>query len=1099
MTFRLWRVCLLLFGSGACALIYQVAWFRELRLIFGASTAASAAVLAVFMGGLGIGGAVLGKRADTNKNPLQLYANLEIGVAITAALTPVLVWLAQAIYIGIGGASTLGSGGATVLRLFLSVVVLAPSTVLMGGTLPSAARAVEREGSVGRQRVAALYGINTAGAVVGTIAANFFLLELFGTQLTLWMICLVNVLIGLLGRAFARSPEEDVPAPSAADVAAVDEVPPLPTSLKWFPPLAASVAGVSFTLMELVWYRMLAPLLGGSSYTFGLILAIALIGIGIGGALYARTRRPATLTLFAVTCALEALAIAIPYAIGDRLAILSLLLRSVARLSFGWSIGAWSAVACIAVLPAAIVSGFQFPAIIGLYGRGKTGVGRDVGNAYLANTLGSIVGSIAGGFGLLPLLTAPKCWILVVAVLVATAVLALVYDVKSRGVPLGRALGAGLIAVFALVAVSALGPTAAWRHSGIGAGRADAVTGNVDADGVESFVRRWRGATKWDEEGLESTVALGWTSGYAFIVNGKVDGHSVGDAPTQVMSGLVASLLHPAPKSTLIVGLGTGSTAGWLAAVPEMERVDVVELEPSILRVARDCAPVNHDVMNNPKVHIQLGDAREVLRTTKRHYDIIFSEPSNPYRAGISSMYTVEYYRSAAERLNEGGYFVQWLQAYEVDGWAVATVLTTLRQVFPSLTIWSTTSGDLLVVAEKVEGPGIDMARIKKRVAEEPYASAIRATWKTWSAEGVLSHHVGARELADRIVQENLGSVNTDDQNLLEFAFARSVGVHRRVDDDVQRLGVRLRLDAPKVVGALDLPLLQEETYLRHYLAGRPADPPSAEVRELSRILSRVEKGEPKSVLASWRKLGRDPRTLFEAEAIARVAAHGLDPDAERFLALLPSDAQREIMRSVIAYRRNDNEGTRAALDRAFTKLRTDPWVPMSDVDAAFDLAKLLARQAPPLARPLAESLAQPFAVELARERRILTRISLARMTRDPKLCIAALDEMTSPLWDPAVIETRADCFAKGNDPRLAVAEQDYSLFLVRNAAFGANIASPPPLPRPARPALAAPGPVESPAPALGDGGSPPDGGSVDGGAVRDAASGPSNTADGGR
>ncbi|MBN9159373.1 MAG: hypothetical protein J0I07_00280 [Myxococcales bacterium] len=178
------RVAPLLFLSGACALIYQVAWFRELRLIFGASTAASAAVLGVFMGGLGIGGRVLGKRADRAKNPLDLYARLELGVAVAAAITPALVRVAQLVYLGVGGAATLGSAGATLVRLVLSVVVLGPPALLMGGTLPAMARAVEQASDAGRQRVAVLYGVNTLGAVVGTVGANFVLIEVFGTRLT---------------------------------------------------------------------------------------------------------------------------------------------------------------------------------------------------------------------------------------------------------------------------------------------------------------------------------------------------------------------------------------------------------------------------------------------------------------------------------------------------------------------------------------------------------------------------------------------------------------------------------------------------------------------------------------------------------------------------------------------------------------------------------------------------------------------------------------------------------------------------------------------------------------------------------------------------
>ena len=214
------------------------------------------------------------------------------------------------------------------------------------------------------------------------------------------------------------------------------------------------------------------------------------------------------------------------------------------------------------------------------------------------------------------------------------------------------------------------------------------------------------------------------TNGFTFIVNGKADGHAVVDAPTQVMGGMLAALLHGKPSSALIVGLGTGSTAGWLGAIPSVGTVDVVELEPAILRVARECAPVNRGVLDNPKVHVHLADAREFLRTTKERYDIIFSEPSNRYRAGISSLYTVEYYRAAAERVAPGVMFVQWLQAYEVDGWVLGTAVITLRQAFADVEIWRTMGGDLVLIARATHDP-IDIDRLRATMLTEPYASAV--------------------------------------------------------------------------------------------------------------------------------------------------------------------------------------------------------------------------------------------------------------------------------------------------------------------------------------------------------------------------------------
>src|SRR5215468_2078720 len=272
------RTALLLFGSGLCALVYQVAWIREFRLIFGASTAASAAVLAIFVGGLGAGSILLGPRADRHARPLLFYEQLETLIAVFAAVTPLLLWLVRALYVALGGSVVLGVFGGTLLRLVLSALVLLVPTMLMGGTLPAAARSVETDDDLGRKRTALLYGINTLGAVTGAALSTFALLETLGTRRMLWAATIVNLFVATSARVLSRSLPASEPAQAAA--AGPADRPPR------FVLGAAAAVGFAFFLMELVWYRMLGPLLGGTTFSFGLILAIALLGIGLGGLLY---------------------------------------------------------------------------------------------------------------------------------------------------------------------------------------------------------------------------------------------------------------------------------------------------------------------------------------------------------------------------------------------------------------------------------------------------------------------------------------------------------------------------------------------------------------------------------------------------------------------------------------------------------------------------------------------------------------------------------------------------------------------------------------------------------------------------------------------
>src|SRR5207237_6133084 len=281
---------------------------------------------------------------------------------------------------------------------------------------------------------------------------------------------------------------------------------------------------------------------------------------------------------------------------------------------------------------------------------------------------------------------APGSWRFVTASLIARSAAALARSDDRRS-PRKLLPHAALMAA-TLLLLTALGPTAVWRHSGVGTGRA-ALRGIESANHLKAWANGVRRSVVWDGDGIESSVALVRDgSGYAFMVNGKADGSARYDSGTQVMVGLLGSILNPHARRAMVIGLGTGSTAGWLGAVPAIERVDVVELEPLILDVARACRDVNHNVLENPKVHITIGDAREALLTSKDSYDVIASEPSNPFRAGIASLFTREYYHAASNRLTPDGVFVQWVQAYEIDSRTLRTIYGTMASEFPYVETW---------------------------------------------------------------------------------------------------------------------------------------------------------------------------------------------------------------------------------------------------------------------------------------------------------------------------------------------------------------------------------------------------------------------------
>jgi spermidine synthase len=1047
---RVFAVSLLLYGSGLCALVYQTVWLREFRLIFGASTAATAAVLGIFMGGLGVGSVLLGGRCEKAKRPLLFYANLEIGIAVLTALTPFLVTLVRHVYSALGGSLALGPVLSAVVRLALSALVLAGPTLLMGGTLPAAARSVVGREDAGRRGLALLYGINTLGAVTGALLSTFVALEYFGNRHTLWLACLVNVGVALAARIMARRFPEPDDAPSAETVE--ERAAAAPTRLVL---MASALVGFAFLLMELVWYRMLSPLLGGSTFTFGLILAVALLGIGLGGALYALTgqRTGGTLTVFAWTCALEALALAVPYALGDRLAVLSAHLRSLSAVGFSAHIFGWFIVIAIVVLPASLIAGFQFPLLVSLLGRGGHGVGRHTARAYALNTAGAIVGSLAGGFGLMQLFTAPGLWKFVIFVLSTLSLVAIAVQQRRNGTRLVPAFGVCATVFTAAALLFTLGPTAAWRHSGVGVGRSgfDAATRNALLDKMAQY----RQGVVWEGDGAESSVGIYASHGVSFVVNGKSDGNIRADAGTQVLGGLIGAMLKPDVHTACVIGLGTGSTAGWLAKVPEIERVDAMELEPAILHMARVCEVANEHVLDNPKCHILLGDAREMLITTRQRYDLIFSEPSNPYRAGIASLFTTEFYQTARQRMNPGALFLQWVQGYEVEGDAIRMVLATLSDVFPHVEVWTTQTGDLLLVAS-AEARTWDADSLHARVQIEPFKTAMRRIWGVDSAEGFLAHFTAGPAVARRIASLAEVERNTDDNTLLEFAFARSVGRAGGFrSPDLYRVAKELGASRPEVAGGVDWARVAEEQLAMFASDGyAPPLPPGLPevVQTRCEIRRMVQENQVPAAGRLWLEKRPAPLNPGDVVTFALALADAGSDEALPFIEKMrgTNAGEAATLEALLRSRQNRSSEATTALLAAYAEFYRDPWPLASIQGRAFDLAWEVTgadtKAAPLLFNALKSGPLPGYLMEAAR-RQTLVRLTLRQWQNHQPVSAAGFALLEPwPTWNRDHLKNRYAFYKATGFGDAEQARADLEKFLAADVApFGRGLEAPGP------------------------------------------------------
>lgn len=1031
-------LAILVLMSGCAALIMQVAWMRELRLVFGATTASAAAVLAIFMAGLGLGSAILGRWADRVLNPLALYGWFEIGIAISAAMSPALIAWISSMYLALGGQQTLGLGGATFARLGLAAIVMAVPTFLMGGTLPAVVRSATPRRDLRRRGLGMLYGANTMGAVLGSAAATFYFLETYGTRWTLWSGCCLGLLAGTLAiiksRQILLRTDDDVDEENPRALADISQASSVGTrsgvANTGLIYVTAGVVGCAFFALEIVWYRMLAPILGGTTYTFGLILCMALAGIGLGGLLYHllfRFLRP-TMGALAVTLACEACLAVVPYALGDQLAIWTGGLTQAAQ-GFGALVWGWVLIAGIVALPVALVSGVQFPLLIALLGQGRSAVSRHIGTTYAWNTAGAIGGSLLAGFGGLPWLGALGLWCAVAIALALMAIVVLALAVRQ----IPSMVVASCFLAVAVGCMFATGPTSAWRHSGIGASRTYVPVD--DANQLRQWANGRRRAVIWEADGIESSVGLVTHDGLSFFVNGKNDGNALRDAPTQMGMAILGAVLHPQPTNALVIGLGTGETAGWLAEMRGIESVEVVEIEPAVDEMARRTRRLNWDVLNHPRVRRIYNDAREHILTARQDYDVIISEPSNPYRAGIATLYTQEFYRAVSNRLRDNGVFVQFVQAYEIDVETVEIVLATIRSVFPHVEVWQTGRSDMQLICYK-RTVTYDAEEMARRLECPQVREAMRRAWHTEGVAGFFTQLVASAKLAEDIHSRPHNILNTDDRTVLEYRFAKTVGMMTPFSLDALRVQMagaglhRVPFSGPGPDWEL-VELLQHETSLMHRSFFQMSLVTGAEQRKLAQAFHHYDQQDYAATVAVWPAAYRSPRSDVQLFVLAHALAEMGNDDCLTLIAEATSRRPKECaaVRAIYHYRNGAIAAAAEELTTLFQLLHSDPWMMTVFLDPALVTAVEVARADAESATRLATALANTFAEYRYEPYREQIRIRVAQHASETVLA-AAFDALEPhPEWTEEMLSARAAAYRAVGHPLAAQAEKDWQWF----------------------------------------------------------------------
>jgi len=786
----MWAILLCFFASGVSGLVYQVVWVRELVLVFGATTFAVSTVLTAFMGGLALGSYYFGRRSETVERPLRLYGLIEIGIGVYGLAVPLIFAALPGVY-HYFWRWQLSFFALSIVRFVFATLVLIVPTALMGATLPVLSSFYARDiGRIGL-RVGSLYALNTFGAVLGAAATGFVLIPALGMNAATTTAATMNILLGVVALAVSRRAER---SPHAAAQAATDQTPiaikSSPSEIESQPAQITiviagfAVSGFVALSYEVIWSRVLALIIGSSVYAFSIMLTTFLVGLAAGATIASRVvdrvRRP--VRMFAlIEVAVGVTSLIGAYMFNDLPYVFVQLYRWVDSSAFGLLLFARFLIASFVMIVPTFLLGALFPLVVRIISGRKLArtTGRTVGDAYAANTLGAIAGSFASGFILIPwlgLLGSLRLCVALNFVVAAAAFSASTQrrrDKRDRPRRINVSATAGLATSVLLIIVVVLGEppwdpevmsSAVYRY-------APSLTDKSRQELFE-FLKRGQGDTIFYKEGITATVAVQRQGGGRVLkVNGKPEASTAGDMPTQVLIGALPLLVREHTDDVLLIGLGSGVTLGTIEQFP-VKRVTCVELEPAVIEASRHFEDVNNRPLEDPRLRMISNDGRNFIYTTDEKFDVIVSEPSNPWVTGVANLFTLEYFKRGAERLKDDGLFSQWLQIYEMAPEDVRTLIATFRAAFPQVYLFRGAEGDLMLLGSKSERR-LDLSVMKSHFDDPKSGAELRRIGASTAGDIISRFYLGPAEVTNL---SNKAQLNTDDNALIEFNAPRRVG-----------------------------------------------------------------------------------------------------------------------------------------------------------------------------------------------------------------------------------------------------------------------------------------------------------------------------------
>jgi spermidine synthase len=747
---------LLFVGSGCAALIYEVVWFQLLQLTIGSSAVSLGVLLGTFMGGMCLGSLLLPGRISAAHHPLKVYAYLELGIGLIGLLVLFLMPALSAIYTSWAGTGVTG----ILLRGLAASICLLPPTLLMGATLPAIARWV-RTNPEGVAWLGYFYGGNIAGAVLGSLLAGFYLLRVHDMAVATYAAVALNVLVAGIALVIARvTPYEPVP---------VSDTPDVSVRGAWGIYVAIAISGMTALAAQVIWSRILSLLYGGTVYTFSLILAVFLLGLGIGSSLGSAISQNIERPRLALAWCQMLLAGALAWAAYVLTESLPYWPIDPSMSSSPWFTFQLDLVRSLwAILPAAILWGASFPLALASVANGRQDPAKLVGGVYAANTVGAIVGALTSSLLLVVWLGSQRAQQILIVLSVIASLLALdaaSAEASVKDTAKGRMrLGGTLLIVAAAMA-------AAWLARNV-----SAVPTILVAYGRYAASRLGQADVIYMGEGWNASVAV------TRLSNGVLNYHNAGkvqassepqDMRLQRMLGHMTTLLPPNPRRVLVIGCGAGVTAGAVSIEPRLEQLTIAEIEPLVPKVVSTYfAEHNFDVVRNPKTRIVLDDARHFLMTTDEKFDAITSDPLDPWVKGAAMLYTREFFEEVKEHLNPGGVVTLFVQLYESTPAAVKSEIATFLEAFPNGVVWGNTqngAGYDLVLMGSVDPLKVDVDAIEQRLKSPEYVRVAQSLSEIGmqSATDLFSTYAGKRPDLDPWMSDAI--INRDRNLRLQY------------------------------------------------------------------------------------------------------------------------------------------------------------------------------------------------------------------------------------------------------------------------------------------------------------------------------------------